>query len=109
MREVLISDNKPRKVAYLINQTHLIFFLAYSSEGSYREKKGEIVLQEDPFFSAPFTFFGPHHVNEDEIENAEEDLLISEIWRHSLPLQGNFADYKPTKIGLFLHWYELEE
>lgn len=64
------------------------------------------MLQEHSFFSRPLIFFGsPQNIDEDMEE--DEEWNFSDPW--SLFLQTNLSTNQQRRIGLFIHWTDLNE
>ena len=62
------------------------------------------MLQENSFFSSPFVFYGENN-NDEQIEDVEE--IFSELW--SISLDTSKSIFPPPRIGLFLHWGDIDE
>lgn len=63
--------------------------------------------EENSFFFTPFVFFGPTENIEDVLEQIDEEWNYSDSW--NISFQTDFSHLQQQRIGLFLHWYDLNE
>ena len=66
------------------------------------------MLQENSFFSRPMTYFGTYqNLEEDDDEFDEEEWSFADPWQISL--DSNMSNLLQQRIGLFIHWQDVNE
>lgn len=66
------------------------------------------MLQDHSFFSRPFIFFGPHQNSEDNDEEEVEEVWNFSDERQFLHQKNSTINAQP-RIGLFIHWSDVNE
>lgn len=72
-----------------------------------KAQKGATMLQENSFFFRPTTYFGTYQNAQEEDEIEEEELNFDDPWR--IFLEANTSTLLQQRIGLFLHWHDVNE